>query len=164
MKTKLLFPIAASLAAGLPFAARAIEAPDDDAPPPPAANAKPATANPAPARQDAKTETAYLGVVASGVPAALADHLGLQPGEGVVVSALMPDGPAAKAGLAAHDVIIRVAGQPVGSSTDLTQEISRRKPGESIRLDVIHKSRPPGIDVTLGARPPGPAAGPPVSP
>jgi membrane-associated protease RseP (regulator of RpoE activity) len=154
MKTKPLFPIAMVLAAGLPIAARAIEAPEDDAPPPPAADAKPAAVNPAPAAP-AKLESAYLGVVASGVPAALADHLGLQPGEGVVVSALMPDGPAAKAGLAAHDVITRVAGQPVGSSTELTREISRRKPGESVRLDVIHKSRASGIDVTLGARPQG---------
>jgi hypothetical protein len=153
------FPIiAAGLAAALPFSARAIEAPADDAPPPASIESpvseKPAEANPAPV-PEAKLEAAYLGVVASGVPAALADHLGLQPGEGIVVSALMPDGPAAKAGLAVHDVVTRVAGQPIGSAMDLTREIATHKPGETVRIDVIHKAKPGGIDVILGSRPPG---------
>lgn len=130
----------------------AIEAPSDDAPPPmevapPAAEQAPAAE--APANQQA----AYLGVVAGSIPEMLAVHIGLQSGEGIVVRALMPDGPAAEAGLAVHDVITRIGGEPVASSEDLSREINELQPGEKVRLDVIHKGKPAGIDVTLGTRP-----------
>jgi len=125
----------------------AIEAPPDDALPP-------AEVAPAPAEAPVeKAGIAYLGVVSAMVPEMLAEHLGLRAGEGIVVNAVMPDGPAAKAGLAAHDVITRVAGEPVGSSDELTAKVAARKPGETIRLDVIHQGKPGGIDVMLGTRP-----------
>lgn len=133
----------------------AIEAPPDDAPPPVEVS-PPATAPEAPpaaAGPVEKDAVAYLGVVSTTVPEMLAEHLGLKPGEGIVVRALMPDGPAAKAGLAVHDVISRVGDKPVGSSEELTARIAARKPGETIRLDVIHQGKAAGLDVTLGNRP-----------
>lgn len=134
--------------------ATAIEAPPDDAPPP--VEVMPPAVQEAPPAAEApavKVETAYLGVVSSVVPEMLADHLGLTPGEGIVVMALMPDGPAAKAGLAMHDVITRIAGEAVGSSEDLTKQVTAHKPGDIVHLDVIHKGKPAGLDVTLGVRP-----------
>jgi len=133
----------------------AIEAPPDDAPPP--AEVSPPTipheAPPAAAGPVEKAGVAYLGVVSTTVPEMLAEHLRLKPGEGIVVRALMPDGPAAKAGLAVHDVITRVGDKPVGSSEELTARIAARKPGEMVRLDVIHQGKTAGLDVTLGDRP-----------
>lgn len=151
MKTIFLTTLTAGLAAVPVYA---IEAPPDDAPPPVevAPPAAPPMAPPAAAPM-VKAETAYLGVVSTVIPEMLAEHLGLQAGEGIVVRALMPDGPAAKAGLAVHDVITRIAGQPVGSSEDLTRQVTARHPGDNVRLDVIHKGKPAGIDVTLGSRP-----------
>lgn len=134
----------------------AIEAPPDDAPPP--VEVAPHGALPeAPPAVDGPHENAgaaYLGVVAAAVPELLAEHLQLKPGEGIVVSALMPDGPAAKSGLAVHDVITRVGDKPVGSSEELTARVTARRPGETIRLDVIHQGKANGLDVTLGKRPP----------
>jgi serine protease Do len=133
----------------------AIEAPPDDAPPPGEVS-PPATASEAPPVAAGPVENdavAYLGVVSTAVPEMLAEHLGLKPGEGIVVRALMPDGPAAKAGLAVHDVISRVGDKPVGSSEELTARIAARKPGDTIRLDVIHQGKAAGLDVTLGSRP-----------
>ncbi len=129
----------------------AIEAPPDDAPPP-VEVAPPAIAPElaGPVENDA---VAYLGVVSTTVPEMLAGHLGLKAGEGIVVRALMPDGPAAKAGLGVHDVITRVGDKPVGSSEELTARIAARKPGDTIRLDVIHQGKAAGVDVTLGNRP-----------
>lgn len=144
-----IFPfitLSAGFAAGTVFA---IDAPQDDAPPP-AEVADPAAAPPA---APVKAEAAYLGVVCGGIPEMLAEHLGLQAGEGIVVQALMPDGPAAQAGLAVNDVITRIGGEPLASSADLTREVSARQPGEKVRLDLIHKGKAAGIDVTLGVRP-----------
>ena len=155
MKTNPFTTIITGLAAVLAAPAFAIEAPEDNAPPPPAVEAVPAEKAPAAndAKPEAKAETAYLGVVSSDVPEMLAEHLGLKPGEGIIVGAVMPDGPAAKAGLAARDIITRVGDKAVGSPQDLTKEVQARKPGDTIHLDVIQKGKAAGLDVTLGARP-----------
>lgn len=152
MKTNPFTHMTAGFAAILITQASAIEAPADNAPPPSVAEA-PEEAAPAEAKPAPKVESAFLGVVSSEVPAMLAEHLGLKPGEGIVVRALMPDGPAIKAGVAVHDIITRVSDQPVGSSLDLTKQVSTRKPGDRIHLEMIHKGKPVGLDVTLGVRP-----------
>lgn len=128
----------------------AIEAPADDAPPPP-----PAAGEAPPAKAPAAGEIAYIGVVSSAVPGMLADHLGLQPGQGIVVRAVMPDGPAAKAGLAENDVITKFAGNAVGTPEDLTREVRACKPGDAIKIDVIQKGKAAVLDLTLGTRPKG---------
>ena len=145
--------------ATLALPAQAIEAPEDDAPPPAAAEA-PAEQAPAPAerqddvpKQEVKQETAYLGVVTSEVPEMLNEHLGLQPGEGIIVRSVMPDGPAAKAGIKVNDVITRVDEKGVASSQDLTERISAHQPGDKVRIDLIQKGKPANLDVALGTRP-----------
>lgn len=152
MKTISRISIAAWLTALPVFG---IEAPPDDAPPPVEVSPSPAVpqAPPAAAGPVEKAGIAYLGVISTAVPEMLADHLGLKAGQGIVVSAVMPEGPAAKAGLVVHDVITSIAGDPVGSPEELTVRINTRKPGEKIRMDVIHHGKAAGIDVTLGERP-----------
>jgi serine protease Do len=154
MKTNPLTTIAAGIAALLTAPAFAIEAPEDDAPPPaapaPAAEQAPAEEAPKPAE---KEPIAFLGVLANELPEMLAEHTGLENGEGVVVSSLDPEGPAAKAGLAVNDIITKLDGKPINSQDDLTREVRAHKPGEKARLDIIHKGKPAGIDVTLGVRP-----------
>ena len=106
------------------------------------------------AKADAKVQPAFLGVVSTELPAMLAEHLGLKDGEGIVVRALNPpDGPAAKAGVAVHDVITRIGDQPVTSAADFSKQVASRKAGDKIHLDLIHQGKAVGLDVTLGARP-----------
>jgi membrane-associated protease RseP (regulator of RpoE activity) len=156
MKTKSFLFITAGLAAGLVAPSLALEAPADDAPPPAAKRAAAPLpeiklqpeANPAPA-----APTAFLGIVSNDVPDMLADHLGLKPGEGVIVRSLVPDGPAAKAGIAENDVILKVSGKPVGSPKDITAEVTSHKPGDAVSVDLIHQGKPTKLDITLGTKP-----------
>lgn len=153
-----IFPISFGLFASLP--ALAIEPPKDDAPPPPSikspssAPAREAEVESA-ARIEKQTETqfAYIGLITADVPQILSAHIGLAPGEGVVIRDLAPAGPAEKAGFVRYDVITRVAGQPVGSPQELSQQISSRKPGEEISIDLIHEGKPMVKTVQLGTRP-----------
>lgn len=155
MKTNPFTRITAGLAAILITPAYAIEAPADDAPPPPVVEAPAADPQPAAGapKAEAKEETAYLGVVSSEVPEMLAQHLGLKQNEGIIVRAVMPDGPAAKAGIAVHDIITRVGEKAVNWPQDLTEQVQARKPGETVHLDLIQKGKPAGVDVALGNRP-----------
>jgi len=153
----------ACLAASLVTPASALEAPADNAPPPPVTKraALPpeiklqpeADATPAPAGQ-----TAFLGIVSNEVPEMLADHLGLKPGEGVIVRSLVPEGPAAKAGLTENDVILKFGSNPVGSPKDITDEVTSHKPGDSVSVDLIHRGKSTKLDIALGAKPQGFAA------
>ena len=158
MKTNSFTILTAGLAGLLSMPAFAIEAPADDAPPPPSADAPQAAPEVDAVKPADKVAASFLGVVSAELPAVLAEHLGLKAGEGIVVQALMPDGPAAVAGVAVHDVITRVADQAVASPEDLTKQVAAHKPGEKVHLDVIHQGKPAGIDVTLGTRPDGMAA------
>ncbi len=153
----------ASLATLLIAPAFAIEGPEDDAPPPPQVKQQaaslpqfklpPDTKPAAPAKEANKTATAFLGVVSGEVPQFLADHLNLGKTGGVLVRSMAPDSPAITSGIAINDVITAVAGQPVGSQIELSNQISSHKPGDVVSFDVIHKGKPVKIDVTLAVRP-----------
>ncbi|MCX6877355.1 MAG: PDZ domain-containing protein [Verrucomicrobia bacterium] len=144
--------LAAILATPLP----AIEPPADQAPPPPVAAAPAAPGGQAVVPAPANAQLApYLGIGSSHVPEVLAAHLGLKTDEGIVIRALDPEGPGAKAGLAEHDVITRVGGQAVGSHADLVKQIQSHRPGDEISLDLIHQGKPATKAITLAARPDG---------
>ena len=96
---------------------------------------------------------AYLGVGTSEVPNLLGEHLGLESGEGVVVRALDPLGPAAKAGVSQKDVIIKVAGSAIGSHEELRQLISGLTPGEEADVEYIHRGETVHAKLTLGEAP-----------
>lgn len=142
--------ITAGIAVMLTGRSAGIEAPADNAPPPAMAETAPAAGNLKPQN---KAETAYLGVVSSPIPAELAAHLPVKTGEGIIVRAVMPDGPAAKAGIAVHDIITRVGDQAIGTPEDLSRAVTTHKPGDTIHLHAIHEGNPVESDVTLGVRP-----------
>lgn len=56
--------------------------------------------------------------------------------DGVVVQRIRADGPAAKSKLEAFDVITAVDGKPVSTVQGLRNEISRKRPGSDVALDV----------------------------
>ncbi|MEO5712122.1 MAG: PDZ domain-containing protein [Luteolibacter sp.] len=165
MKTNPSTLFSAGLAVALAAPAFALEAPADNSPPPPAVNS-PAADAPAikplrfdpPAAQKNLPEapaTAFLGIVTSDVPEVLSEHLDLKADEGIIVRSLMPDGPAAKAGITVHDVILRVADQAINSPADISKCVEAQKPGDKVTLEIIHKGKPAKVDVNLGSRPAG---------
>ena len=162
MKTNLPTLITACLATVMVLPVSALEAPADDAPPPVADTSavKPLRFDPPAARKNLPESpaTAFLGVVTSDVPEMLAEHLDLKEDEGIIVRSLMPDGPAAKAGLAVHDVITRVDDQLIHSTADISKCVGAHKPGDKVSIEIIHKGKPSKSEVTLSSRPAGVAA------
>ena len=103
-------------------------------------------------RSDAK-RSGFLGIGFAEVPDALADHLDLEKGTGVMVGNVWKDSPAQKAGLAKNDVIVSMDGKPVRDARELASHIESKNEGDVVKLGVIHKAKTAELDITLGSRP-----------
>ena len=88
-----------------------------------------------------------IGVSTMQLTKQLADYFGITGGKGVLVTAVIDDGPAAKAGVRAGDVITAVDGEAIDSPGDISRAISRKKEGD-VTLTVIRNKSQQTIRVT----------------
>ena len=77
-----------------------------------------------------------IGVQIQEVNAQFADAFGLDRPRGALVGQVVEDGPAAKAGVKAGDVILSVNGKVVERSAQLPSVVSAIKPGENAKVEV----------------------------
>ena len=96
---------------------------------------------------------AWLGVQIQPVTADIAESLGLKKVEGAIVDQPEAGSPAAKAGIAAGDVITAVNGAPVKDSRDLARKIGMMAPDTSVKLTLLRSSESKTVDLTLGTMP-----------
>lgn len=82
-----------------------------------------------------------LGVLLEPVPAALRSHLRLGDDEGLLVTNVMPNLPAALAGVQQFDVLMSVAGEEPLTQMRLTEVLAQREPGETISIVAIRGGR-----------------------
>ena len=97
-----------------------------------------------------KVEHARLGVVVQEVNQALADSFKLDKPEGALVASVEKGGPAEAAGLQPGDVIRKVDGRPLISSSDLPAIIGVASPGDKVKLEVWRKGSSETIEARLG--------------
>ena len=71
---------------------------------------------------------------------------------GVLVSTVTPNGPAAKAGVQAQDVITSVDGKAIKNGDELVNIISDKQPGSSVRLGVLRNGKTLTLDVGIADR------------
>src|SRR6476660_3698631 len=95
----------------------------------------------------------WIGVQIQPVTAELADNLGLKAPEGAMVSDPQENGPAAKAGVLAGDVITKVNGAPVKDAKDLARQIGAMAPGATAKLTVWRKGEEKTFSIALGELP-----------
>ena len=96
---------------------------------------------------------AWLGVQIQPVTAGIADSLGLKKAEGALVDEPQPASPAAKAGIAAGDVVTAVNDKPIKGSRELAQTIGMMAPGTKVKLTLVHKGEVKNLDLILGKMP-----------
>ncbi|MCX7750080.1 MAG: trypsin-like peptidase domain-containing protein [Candidatus Bipolaricaulota bacterium] len=96
---------------------------------------------------------AWLGVYIQDIVPGMEGKLGVKAGQGVLVSDVVPGGPAAKAGIRSGDVITAVGGKPVRDTNELQLEIMYRAVGEKVAVSLVRDGKPLTVEVTLGARP-----------
>ncbi len=71
---------------------------------------------------------------------------------GVTISNVVPNGPAAKAGVQVGDTITSVDGKPVKTGDELVADIAGRKPGTKVDLGVVRNGKKVDIPVTIADR------------
>jgi serine protease Do len=95
----------------------------------------------------------WIGVQIQPVTQDIADSLGLKKAEGALVAEPQADGPAAKAGIEAGDVITAVDGAQVKDARDLAKKIGALAPKATVKLAVLHKGSEKTVTLTLGEMP-----------
>ncbi len=102
-------------------------------------------------RETGTVERGYLGVTVQPVDRGLAESFGLERTVGALVADVVPEGPAASAGLRAGDVILEFNGQPVDESSDLPPLVGRTPVGEEAEVLVMREGERQTVSVTVGA-------------
>ncbi|MCK5859619.1 DegQ family serine endoprotease [Abyssibacter sp.] len=102
-------------------------------------------------RQTGIVVRGWLGVVVQEVDRALARSFGMRRPEGALVSRVVPNSPAAEAGLQVGDVILQFGDRDVGTSRSLPHMVGRAEPGDRIPLRVLRDGERMKISVRIGA-------------
>jgi serine protease Do len=95
----------------------------------------------------------WIGVQIQPVTQEIADSIGLKKAEGALVAQPQADGPAAKAGIEAGDVITAVNGESVKDARDLAKKIGLLAPKATVKLAVLHKGAEKTVSLLLGELP-----------
>ncbi|HEV1993385.1 MAG TPA: PDZ domain-containing protein, partial [Candidatus Acidoferrum sp.] len=94
--------------------------------------------------------SSWLGVETHEVTADKAKELKLSAERGVVLGKIVPDSPAAKAGLKENDVLTEINGQRIEGAAQFRRMIHEIPAGRSIQLTVWRDGRTQTISATLG--------------
>lgn len=96
----------------------------------------------------------YLGVIISNVDADTREGLDLPAGTtGAYITEVTKGAPADLAGLQPGDVVVRINGDTIASSTELTRRVAEVQVGQPIRLEIIRDGRRQSVTVRSGRRP-----------
>jgi len=99
-----------------------------------------------------RARTGYMGVLTAGVDEDRRRSAGLGPGDGVLLRQVVDDGPSDKAGLRAGDVVLTIAGRPVGRDS-LRSVLSQIGAGEKVELTIVRDDERLTLPLVLGQRP-----------
>jgi serine protease Do len=86
--------------------------------------------------ETAPAKGAKLGVRLQAIPPEMARQMKLEPGTGVLVAEVSPDGAAGRAGIQRGDVILEVAQDAVSSPEQVTSAVAKVAPGDVVLLRV----------------------------
>src|SRR4029077_8029985 len=126
------------------------------APPnPPSAPLPPLPPNPPKDRdrdKGPKVPVTILGVETSEVPRVVSEQLGLAKGFGLVVDYVVPDGPAAAAGVQQNDILKMLNDQILTEPDQLAKLVRSYSEGTNVTLTVLRKGQEQKITVKLTKR------------
>jgi putative serine protease PepD len=94
---------------------------------------------------------AFFGMQTVPLPASQAASAGVP--QGLYVVAVTPGGPAARAGLAASDVITSIDGEPAHSNIQIETLTIKKRPGDVVSVEYKRSGQSHSANITLGTQP-----------
>ncbi|HYN76231.1 MAG TPA: DegQ family serine endoprotease [Lamprocystis sp. (in: g-proteobacteria)] len=104
-------------------------------------------------RTKGRVSRGWLGVLIQDVTRDLAPTFGLPQPRGALVAQVLPDSPAATAGVTAGDVILTYNGKDLPTSSALPPLVGTSAVGEAARLEVLRKGLPLKLEVKIAELP-----------
>ncbi|RMG04260.1 MAG: PDZ domain-containing protein, partial [Nitrospirae bacterium] len=95
----------------------------------------------------------WLGVTIQNITPELAKHFGIKEDHGALVTDVVKDGPAEKAGFKRGDLIIEFDEKPVRDSTNLRNMVANTPPGKRVAVRIIRDGEEKILYVVLGEFP-----------
>ena len=102
--------------------------------------------------RDGKVTRGWIGVEPQELTPELAAYFDTELREGVMITGVLQNGPAAQAGLRPGDVIVSVAEQPVRNVAGLLAAVAALPPGKPARLEVVRRNAQQQLQVVPAQR------------
>jgi len=95
---------------------------------------------------------AFLGIYMADLDKEMISRSDYPRSTGVLVTGIVEDSPAEKAGLQEDDVIYSIAGEKIKDSKELADMVGSRKPGDEIKIVAYREGKKKTFDLVLGER------------
>lgn len=103
-------------------------------------------------KKDGHVHRGYIGVQIQAVNPTLAAGLHLAQDWGVMLSDVIPGGPAEKAGMQIRDIVVRIGGKPIENARDFSAALYQHSIDESVNFDVLRGNQKMSTAVRLITR------------
>jgi len=100
-----------------------------------------------------KVVRGWLGVAIQELTPELAAQFGIADTKGVLVSDVMDESPAKKAGFERADIIVEYDGKPMDSPTHLRNAVAQTPIGRKVSVKLIRDKKPKTLELTIAEQP-----------
>jgi serine protease DegQ len=95
----------------------------------------------------------WIGVEPQDVTPEIAESFGLDQKSGAIVAGVLQGGPADKAGIKPGDILISINDDAITDTTRLLNVVAQIKPGTSVKVHLMRKTKELDLNVVIGKRP-----------
>jgi Do/DeqQ family serine protease len=107
--------------------------------------------------KDGQVTRGWIGVEPNELSPELAETFGIKPAgdvlQGVIITGVLQNGPAAQGGIKPGDVVVSVGGKAVNNVSELLSAVAALKPGTAARLVLLRRDQTLDLSVSPGVRP-----------
>ena len=103
--------------------------------------------------RDGQVTRGWIGVEPRDLTAEIAETFNLPLKDGVLITGVLQNGPAAQGGVHPGDVVVQIAQTPVANTSQLLNAVASLKPGEPAKITVQRAGKMLALDVVAAQRP-----------
>lgn len=104
-------------------------------------------------RGECCSDRAWMGVEMQKLTEQLGQYFKVKDGKGVLISSVVDDSPAQKAGLKAGDVIVKMGDEGIAARSDVKEFLCEKKAGDEVVVSVIREGKTKDLKVVLAEAP-----------